>query len=73
MGTSKKKIEAIFEVREAAERKAIAEKELSENPGAEKRDRLLDAQLKLEEKTLAAIEECHECGHSHGEGEPHVS
>jgi hypothetical protein len=73
MGTSKKKIEAIYQVREVAERKALAEKELTENPDAEKRDQLLDAQLSLEEKTLAAIEVCHECGHSHGEAEPHVS
>lgn len=72
VGPSKKKIEAIYEVREAAEKKALAEKELSEKPGAEKRDQLLDAQLKLEEKTLAAIELCHECGHSHAESEPHA-
>lgn len=73
MGTSRKKIEAIYEVREAAEKKALAEKALSETPGAEQRDHLLDAQLKLEEKTLTAIELCHECGHNHAEGAPHLS
>ena len=71
MVTSKEKIDAIFELREAAEKKALAEKALSEEPKAEKRDELLDAQLVLAEKTMAAIEVCHDCGHPHGGGEPH--
>ncbi|MBV8197807.1 MAG: hypothetical protein JO263_06715, partial [Candidatus Eremiobacteraeota bacterium] len=72
MATSKDKIDAIFELRDAAEKKALAEKTLAEDPHPANRDELLDAQLTLEEKTMAAIEACHECGHSHPDGGPHV-
>jgi hypothetical protein len=72
MGRSRKKIEAIYAVREAAEKKALAEKRLDDNPAPEKRDELLDAQLDLEEKTITAIEVCHECGHAHDESGPHI-
>jgi hypothetical protein len=71
MGRSSRKIDAIYEVRAAAEKKALAEKALDEDPGMEKRDRFLEARLTLEEKTIAAIEVCHDCGHAHGEDEPH--
>jgi hypothetical protein len=71
MGRSSRKIDAIYEVRAAAEKKALAEKALDEDPGMEKRDQLLEARLTLEEKTIAAIEVCHDCGHAHGEDEPH--
>jgi len=71
MGSSKKKIDAIYELRHAAEKKALAEKAVDENPTAQNRDRLLDRQIELEEKTMTAIERCHECGHSHGPDEPH--
>jgi hypothetical protein len=72
MGKSKNKVDAIYALREAAEKKALAEKELAEDPRAEKRDRLLEARLALEEKTMTAIEVCHECGHQHAHGQPHV-
>jgi len=71
MGRSSRKIDAIYEVRAAAEKKALAEKALDEHPGMEKRDQLLEARLTLEEKTIAAIEVCHDCGHAHGEDQPH--
>jgi hypothetical protein len=71
MATSKRKIDTIYELRKAAERKALAEKALEDDPGAERRDQLLRAQIKLEEKTIEAIEVCHECGRSHSSDEPH--
>jgi hypothetical protein len=71
MGRSSRKIDAIFEVRAAAEKKALAEKALDDDPGMEKRDQLLEARLTLEEKTIAAIEICHDCGHANGADQPH--
>jgi hypothetical protein len=65
MARSKQKIEAIYELRDAAEKKAKAEAKLQHAPSSETRDALLDAQMALEEKTLQAIEVCHECGHPH--------
>jgi hypothetical protein len=71
MDQSSRKIDAIFELREAAEAKARAEKEVDDAPSAEKRDRLLETQLTLEEKTVAAITACHECGHEHAPDQDH--
>jgi hypothetical protein len=71
MATSKEKLDAIYELRAAAEEKAVAEMALAESPSAEKRMDLLDAKLKLEDKTMTAIEACHECGHEHPAGTPH--
>lgn len=71
MDQSKSKIDAIYELREAAEEKARAEREVDAVPSPEKKDRLLETQLTLEEKTVAAIEACHECGHEHAPGEDH--
>ncbi len=66
------KVEAIFQLREAAEKKARAERDLDDAPSPERRDVLLDAKLELEEKTQTAIEVCHECGHEHAPGDPHL-
>ncbi|HXB83422.1 MAG TPA: hypothetical protein VNU22_08770 [Candidatus Acidoferrum sp.] len=71
MGTSRKKIDAIYELRTAAENKALAEKALEDEPVAERRDQLLRAQIKLEEKTMEAIEVCHDCGGTHSSDEAH--
>jgi hypothetical protein len=71
MKESKRKIEAIYELREAAEEKARAEKEVDDAPSAEKKDRLLETRLRLEEKTVAAITLCHECGHEHAADADH--
>lgn len=73
MGTTKKKIEAIYELRKAAEKKALAEKKLEDRPTQKQRDELLDATLDLERKTVDAIEVCHECGHEHARGTSHIS
>lgn len=72
MSTSKKKIDAIFELRTAAEEKALAEKAATDHPSPENRDKLLDRQLDLEEKTVSAIDVCHECGHEHQPDAPHL-
>jgi hypothetical protein len=71
MTTSRKKIDAIYDLRHAAERKALAEKALEERPGAARRDDLLNAQMKLEEKTVEAIEVCHQCGNAREPGHTH--
>jgi hypothetical protein len=73
MGATKKKIDAIYELRKAAEKKVLAEKKLEERPTQQQRDELLDATLDLEKKTVEAIEVCHECGHEHAQGTPHMS
>jgi hypothetical protein len=73
MASSNKKIDAIYALREAAESKALAQHALATDPSVHNRNELLDAQLKLEETTMAAIEVCHECGHSHASGTPHRS
>ena len=72
MTTSKKKIDAIYELREAAERKARVEQAVEEQPTKRGKDELLDAKLQLERKTVEAIDACHECGHAHGAGEDHI-
>ncbi|MBV9718472.1 MAG: hypothetical protein JOZ77_04085 [Candidatus Eremiobacteraeota bacterium] len=71
MGISKQKIDAIYELREAAEEKALAAKSVDENPTPAKRDQLLKTQLALEEKTMAAISVCHECAQQHKDDAPH--
>lgn len=70
--SSSKKIEAIYDLRSAAEKKALAEKAVDENPTPQNRDDLLDRQIELEEKTMTAIERCHECGHEHDPQAAHL-
>ena len=70
---SNKKMEAIYSLREAAEAKAVAEVKADVEQTSAARDALLDAQLTLESKTQDAVEACHECGHSHGDDQPHYS
>ena len=65
------KVEAIYELRAAAEKRATAKLRLEQDPSQAHRDALLDAQLTLEAKTQDAIEVCHECGHEHAGDEPH--
>ena len=67
----KNKVDAIFELRHAAEEKAHAERDLAEAPSPERRDALLEAQMLLAEKTHTAIDACHECGHEHAADAPH--
>ncbi|HEY1978055.1 MAG TPA: hypothetical protein VGG89_16005 [Candidatus Baltobacteraceae bacterium] len=68
---SREKIDAIYKLREAAEQKARAERDVDEAPTPQARDALLEAQMELEKTTYRAIKVCHECGHEHGEDEPH--
>lgn len=68
---SRQKIDAIYELREAAEEKARAEQEVDSAPSPEKKDQLLEKQLTLEAKTVAAIQACHECGHEHAPDADH--
>ena len=65
------KVEAIFQLREAAEKKANAERDLDKAPSRNQQMAFLDAKLELDEKTQVAIEACHECGHEHGPQDPH--
>jgi len=69
---SKDKIDAIYKLRDAAEQKARAERDVDEAPTPQARDALLNAQMELEKTTYHAIKVCHECGHEHGAGEAHV-
>lgn len=68
---SKEKIDAIYKLRDAAEQKAHAERDLEQAATPEARDALLDAQMELEKTTYRAIRACHECGHEHAQDEPH--
>jgi hypothetical protein len=69
---SKDKVDAIYELREAVEQKVHAEVALERDDTPQARDALLDATLDVEAKTQDAIEICHECGHAHASGDPHI-
>lgn len=66
------KVEAIFELREAVEEKVHAEYSAAREGSPEARDALLDATLKVNEKTQDAIEVCHTCDLPHAASEPHT-
>ncbi len=61
----KEKVEAIFDLRAAAEEHARASVALEERPTPSRSDALLDARLKLEEATQDAIEACQACDRPH--------
>jgi hypothetical protein len=67
------KVEAIFELREAVEEKVHAEYSAAREGSPEARDALLDATLKVDEKTQDAIEVCHACDRPHATTEPHTT
>ncbi len=67
------KVEAIFELREAVEEKVHAEYSAAREGSPEARDALLDATLKVNEKTQDAIEVCHSCDLPHAASEPHTT
>jgi hypothetical protein len=71
VSNSKRKIDAIYDLRAAAERKALAEKAVDERPTRDREYALLEAKATLENKTVAAIAVCHECGHDHPSDAPH--
>ncbi len=67
------KVEAIYQLREAVEAKAHAERVLETDRSPAARDALLEALLAVEAKTQDAIEICEACGHRHGAAEEHRS
>jgi hypothetical protein len=68
---STRKIEAVYDLRAAAETKVRAEVALEQQPSPDRRAALLDASLELEARTQDAIEVCHECGQEHAPGAGH--
>lgn len=68
---SAQKIEAIYELREAAEEHGRIDAATAQRHDAAARTQRLAAREKLEEKTVKAIEVCHECGRPHADDEPH--
>ena len=69
---SAEKIEAIYQLREAAEEHGRIDAATAERHDAAARTLRLAAREKLEEKTVKAIEVCHECGRPHADDEPHA-
>ena len=65
------KVEAIYDLREAVERKVRAEVEVERTDNTQARAELLDAALAVESKTQDAIEVCHSCDRPHTSDEPH--
>ncbi len=66
----KAKVEAIFELREAAEAHARAEVAVEQAPTPGKKDDLHDAKMALEEATQDAIDACEHCALPHAKSEP---
>ncbi len=70
---SSDKISAIYDLRDAVEKKVRAEVAVDATPGsAEARDVLLDSTLEVEAKTQHAIEVCHACGGHHEHDAEHT-
>ena len=70
-GSPRNKVDAIYDLRAAVEKKAQAERDVEQNSSPAARDALLSAALEVEAKTQDAIDVCHECGHEHAEGFEH--
>jgi hemoglobin-like flavoprotein len=68
---SSDKVAAIFELREAVAQKVHAEYSVERDHSPEAGDALLDAILKVAEKTQDAVETCHACDRPHAAHEPH--
>jgi hypothetical protein len=65
----KQKVEAIFDLRAAAEAHARAEVAVEQAPTPAKKDKLLDAKVALGEATQDAIEACEHCSLPHGKND----
>ena len=65
------KVDAIFDLREAVERKVRAEVAAERTDDAGTRAEFLDASLDVESKTADAIDVCHACDRPHSSDEPH--
>jgi hypothetical protein len=61
----KDKVQAIYDLREAAEQHARAAIRVERNNTPEARDELLEARIRLENQTHDAIVACHQCGRPH--------
>ena len=62
----KNKVDAIFELREAAEEHGRASAQLDDTPDSkEARFAVFDTRAKLEAATVEAMESCHHCGGAH--------
>ncbi|MFN2529187.1 MAG: hypothetical protein ABR584_10790 [Candidatus Baltobacteraceae bacterium] len=65
------KVQAVYELREAAEEHGRAELQIDLDRSPENVDRLLEAKERLELKTVEAIQACEHCGETHCEDESH--
>jgi hypothetical protein len=62
----KDKVDAIYDLRDAAEEHGLAIADLKADPqSADAKDAVLEARSKLEAATVDAIESCHHCGKAH--------
>jgi len=68
---AKNKVEAVYELREAAEEHGRAELQIDLDHSPENVGRLLDAKERLELKTVEAIRACGHCGDNHCTDESH--
>lgn len=68
---AKNKVDAVYELREAAEEHGKAEAMIDSDRSPENIGRLLDAKERLEVKTVEAIEACEHCGEEHCDDESH--
>ncbi|GAC1501720.1 MAG: hypothetical protein NVS1B14_06240 [Vulcanimicrobiaceae bacterium] len=69
--TVKNKVDAVYELREAAEEHGRAEERLQRERSPKSVDALLDAKERLEVKTVEAIQACEHCGESHCDDPAH--
>ena len=67
----KSKIDAVYELREAAEAHGRAETVLQLGSSPQNRDAALQTRVELEAKTAQALEACEYCGRLHRDDEPH--
>ncbi len=68
---ARNKVQAVYELREAAEEHGRAEAQIDLDRSPENIDRLLEAKEHLELKTVEAIESCEHCGENHCDDESH--
>ena len=68
----KNKVEAVYELREAAQEHGKAESRIERERTPQNIDRLLEAKERLELKTIEAIASCEHCGESHCDDASHT-
>ena len=67
----KNKVDAVYELRQAAEEHGRAEKIVETDRSPENVDALLEAKERLELKTVEAINACEHCGETHCDDASH--